>query len=488
MRQLSYEVLQESGYDGYLLENAPERVLQFGEGNFLRAFADYFIDVMNERAGFCSKAVLVRPVGTPPGYASGVEDIFRQQQGLYTLYLRGCANGREVCEKRVISCVSRCLNPGTDYASVLACADNPDLRFLISNTTEAGIVYDASCRFDDAPPASFPGKLTRFLYRRFQKFGAQKGRGFILLACELIEDNGRELQKCVLQYARQWDLGEAFIRWVREENLFCSTLVDRIVTGFPHAEADRLHAENGYMDRLMIAGEVFASWIIEGPQRLKEELPFEQAHLPVRITDDCAPYRQRKVRILNGAHTCMAPGAYLAGRKHVRSCMEDPVIRAFTEKAMWKEILPTLSLPERELRDFAQSVTERFRNPFIDHALLSICLNSTSKWRVRVLPSLLAYTAEKGSLPPCLTASFAFYIAFYRGAEYPLRDNKNILEFFDNFRGESDASLARALMRRADLWGQDLTEVPGFLQAVTDCLDAVRRSGVYEVMRTAAGL
>ncbi|MBD5459729.1 MAG: tagaturonate reductase, partial [Lachnospiraceae bacterium] len=400
MKQLSYQVLKESGYDGYVLENAPERVLQFGEGNFLRAFADYFIDVMNERTGFCSKVVLVRPVGTPPGRTSDAEhhptgynpmgyntmglyseEIFREQEGLYTLYLRGLENGRAVCEKRIISCVSRCLNPGTDYASVLACADNPDLRFIICNTTEAGIVYDAACRFDEMPPASFPGKLTQFLYRRFQKFGTQKDKGFVILACELIDDNGRKLENCVLQYARQWSLSEDFIRWVSGENLFCSTLVDRIVTGFPHAEADRLHAENGYMDRLMVTGEIFASWVIEGPRSLKEELPFEQAHLPVLITDDHAPYKQRKVRILNGAHTCMAPGAYLAGQDIVRGCMEDPVIRAYMEKAIREEILPTLSLPEQELSSFARSVTERFQNPFIDHALLSICLNSTAKWR-----------------------------------------------------------------------------------------------------------
>ena len=292
MKKLSYATLEEQGYEGYLLKDAPERVLQFGEGNFLRAFVDYFIDMMNEKAGFNSKVVLVQPIANHNDFS--LADVINEQEGLYTLYLRGFENGQKVNDKRIISCVSRCLNVHSDYEQVMACAENPDLRFITCNTTEAGIAYDPSCRFEETPPSSYPAKLTQFLYRRFQAFGSQEGKGFIILACELIDDNGKELEKCVLKYAKQWDLGEDFIRWIEKGNIFCSTLVDRIVTGYPRAEAAAINEENGYEDNLIDTGEIFGFWVIEGPQSLKEELPFAQAGLPVLITDDHKPYKQRK--------------------------------------------------------------------------------------------------------------------------------------------------------------------------------------------------
>ena len=314
MKTLNYETLNEIGYDGYLLKDAPERVLQFGEGNFLRAFVDYFIDMLNEKTGFNSKVVLCQPI------AQGLADKINEQEGLYTLYLRGFQDGAKVNKKRIISCVTRCLNPYNDFEEVLKCAENPDLRYITCNTTEAGIAYDPSCRFTDVPASSYPGKLTQFLYRRFQTFGSETGKGFVILSCELIDNNGKELEKCVLQYAAQWELGDDFMNWIREENLFCSTLVDRIVTGYPRSEADSINEENGYIDNLIDTGEIFGFWVIEGPKSLKEELPFEKAGLPVLITDDHKPYKQRKVRILNGAHTSFVLGAYLAGQE---MCIRD---------------------------------------------------------------------------------------------------------------------------------------------------------------------
>ena len=305
MKKLCYATLKEQGYDGYLLESAPERVLQFGEGNFLRAFVDYFIDVLNEKAGFNSKVVLCQPSAPKPGLA----DMINQQEGLYTLFLRGFQDGQRINKKRVISCVSRCLNPYRDFEAVLACADNPDLRFIACNTTEAGIAYDPSCQFTDTPPSSYPGKLTQLMYRRFQKFGQKAGRGFIILSCELIDDNGKELEKCVLKYAKQWKLGEDFINWIKTENIFCSTLVDRIVTGYPRNEAAAICEELGYEDDLIDTGEIFGFWVIEGPQSIKKEFPVDKANLPILITDNHKPYKQRKVRILNGAHTSFVLGA-----------------------------------------------------------------------------------------------------------------------------------------------------------------------------------
>lgn len=496
MKKLNYQVLKELGYEGYLLKNAPERVLQFGEGNFLRAFVDYFIDVMNEKVGFNSKVVLVQP-RAKHGKNSQADKI-NEQEGLYTLYLRGFENGQTVNAKRVISCVSRCLNSHADYEAMMQCAENPELRFIVCNTTEAGIVYDPECQMTDTPPTSYPGKLTQFLYRRFQKFGSEAGKGFIILACELIDDNGKELKKCVLEYAKQWELGEAFIQWLDAENLFCSTLVDRIVTGYPHAEAEALQEQNGYKDSLLDTGETFGFWVIEGPESLKEELPFEKAGLPVLIADNHKPYKQRKVRILNGAHTSMVLGAYLSGQDIVRNCMEDEVILNFMNKTIYEEIIPTLSLPKEECKDFAAAVTERFKNPFIDHALLAISLNSTAKWKARVMPSLLGYVEKFNALPACITASFAFYIAFYRGKqltdagliatrpagnEYTVSDDKYVLEFYYNHKDDSTKELAHAVCANVAFWGQDLTQIAGFEEAVASYLEAIETKGAKEVMK-----
>ncbi|WP_349943970.1 tagaturonate reductase [Lacrimispora sp. BS-2] len=492
MEKLCYKTLEDLGFDGYLLKEAPERVLQFGEGNFLRAFVDYFIDVLNEKTGFNSKVVLCQPI------APGLADMINEQEGLYTLFLRGFENGRKVNAKRVISCVSRCLNPYTDYESVLACADNPDLRYIACNTTEAGIAYDPSCQFTDVPADSYPGKLTQFLYRRFEKFGKEAGKGFVILSCELIDDNGKELEKCVLNYAGQWNLGEEFINWIKTENIFCSTLVDRIVTGYPRNEAAAICEESGYQDNIMDTGEVFGFWVIEGPDSLKKELPFEEAGLPVIICSDHKPYKQRKVRILNGAHTSFVLAAYLAGQDIVRSCMDDEVICGFMNKTIYDEIIPTLTLPKEELMSFAASVTERFKNPFIDHALLSISLNSTSKWKARVMPSLKSYVEKTGMLPRCITASFAFYIAFYNGRnltedglvaarpagdEYTIKDDRPVLQFFYDHKDDDPASLVHGVCSNADFWDEDLSKIPGFEEAVAGYLTGIKEKGAYEVMK-----
>lgn len=497
MKKLSYETLKEQGYEGFLLKDAPERVLQFGEGNFLRAFVDYFIDMMNEKTGFNSKVVLVQPIAEHKGFS--LADVINEQEGLYTLYLRGFENGRKVNDKRIISCVSRCLNVHSDYEQVMACAENPELRFITCNTTEAGIAYDPACKFTDTPPSSYPAKLTQFLYRRFQKFSQEEGKGFIILACELIDDNGKELEKCVLKYARQWELGETFIQWVTKENIFCSTLVDRIVTGYPRAEADHINQVNGYEDDLIDTGEVFGFWVIEGPESLKKELPFTEAGLPVLITDDHKPYKQRKVRILNGAHTSMVLGAYLAGQDIVRDCMHDDTILDFMNKTIYEEIIPTLSLSEEDCKDFAAAVTERFKNPFIDHALLSISLNSTSKWKARVMPSLEGYVEKFGKLPKCITASFAFYLEFYHlgreltesglvakrsnGDAYTISDDRSVLEFYYAHKDDSPRELVHAVCTNQDFWGKDLTQLPGFESEVTRILENIEAKGTYEEMK-----
>ena len=491
MNNLTYQTLEEQGYDGYLLKDAPERVLQFGEGNFLRAFVDCWIDLMNEKAGFQSKVVLCQPI------ASGLSDMINEQEGLYTLLLRGFKDGKKVDDKRIISCVSRCINPYNEFDALLQCAKNPDLRFIASNTTEAGITYDESCQFEDKPASSFPGKLTQFLYERFLNYKAVKGKGFVILSCELIDDNGKELERCVLKYVKQWNLGQEFENWVKEENIFCSTLVDRIVTGYPRNEAEELCNKFGYVDNLINIGEVFGLWVIEGPESLKKELPFEEAGLPVIICDNHKPYKQRKVRILNGAHTSMVLGAYLAGKDIVRDCMNDDVISGFMNKTIYDEIIPTLTLPQEEVKEFAAAVAERFNNPFVDHALLAISLNSTSKWKARVMPSLKKYIELNHTVPNCIAASFAFYIAFYQGVrresdtliglrgetEYAIHDDAYVLEFFEQHKEDEPALLAHEVCKNTKFWEEDLTLLPGFEKAVVGYLEQITKQGTYQVMK-----
>ena len=497
MDTLSYKTLEKIGYDGYLLKDAPERVLQFGEGNFLRAFVDYFIDMMNEKAGFNSKVVLVQPIANKEG-GFKLNEVINSQDGLYDLYLRGFQDGEKVNDKRVISCVSRCLNVYSDYQAVMDCASNPDLRFIVCNTTEAGIAYDESCKYEDCPASTYPAKLTKFMHERFLKFGNQKGKGFIILACELIDDNGKKLEEYVLKYARDWNLGEEFINWIKEENIFCSTLVDRIVTGYPRNEAEQINNENGYIDNIIDTGEIFGFWVIEGPQSIKDEFPCEKAGLPILICDDHKPYKQRKVRILNGAHTSFVLGAYEAGQHIVRDCMHDEVISSFMNKTLFDEVIPTLTLSKEDCEQFAASVIDRFKNPFIDHQLLSISLNSTSKWKARVMPSLLGYVKKYNKLPECITASFAFYIKFYQGQEltekglvahredkeeYIISDDRAILEFYLAHKDDSVEEIVKAVASNIDFWGQDLTLIKGFEQAVVKYLNDINSKGAYAVMK-----
>ena len=497
MKLLNYQTLKESGYEGYILERAPEKVLQFGEGNFLRAFVNYWFDVANEKAGWNGKCVLVQPI------AQGLAGLINDQEGLYTLYLRGREDGEKVDRKRVVSSVSRCLNPyeRAGFDAMMEVAVSDDLEYVVSNTTEAGIVYDPACRLDDVPAASFPGKLTQVLYRRWQ---AGKP-GLVILSCELIDNNGKELLKCVNQYVDQWGLEDGFQQYVNEDCTFCSTLVDRIVPGRVKdpAEAAKMEEGNGYHDELIDVGEVFGVWNIEGPAWLEEKLPFKQAGLNCPVVPDVTPYKKRKVRILNGAHTGFVLGAYLAGFDIVRDCMQDSAVRGFMNKMLYEEVIPTLPLDKKDLEDFAAAVQDRFNNPFVDHELMSISLNSTSKWRARNMPSFLDYIDKTGKLPPCLTASFAFYLAFFssdiqaltdkglvcrrpKGNEYVCSDDRWVLEFYYDHRHDGPEELTRAVMANERMWGRDLTQVPGFERAAAGCLARVRAGEVLSIMKELA--
>lgn len=443
-----------------------EKVMQFGEGNFLRGFVDWMIDKLNKEADWNGGVVLVQPL------PNGLCDMINEQDGLYDLYLRGLQNGERVEETRVVECVTRCINPFADTDAFFEMAKNPELRFIVSNTTEAGIEYKPNQSADDFAGTTYPGRLTMFLKARFDT-GLN---GFVLFPCELIDKNGDRLKECVIQYAKDWNYGDEFIKWVEEENHFTNTLVDRIVTGYPRETAKEMEESFGHLDNVIDTAEIFHLWVIEGDKKYAEEIPFHKIGLNVLWTDDVTPYKKRKVRILNGAHTMMVLAARLAGLETVGEAMEDELIYSFMYKGVFEEIIPTLDLPKEELVEFANAVIERFKNPFIKHYLLSIALNSVSKFKVRDLPSLLGYMDEFGKEPNCLVFSLAALIKFYKGDE--ANDDAAVMEYMKN------ASVADILAKE-DFWGQDLSMLR---PSVEKYCAMIGEKGIREAMKEACGL
>lgn len=419
------------------MSNRKETVIQFGEGGFLRGFVDYFFQKLSDKGMFDGSVVVVQPI------ERGMCEMLEKQNCEYNLFLRGIDNGEVVDEHTHINIINRCVNPYTDCEAYMALAENPDMRFVVSNTTEAGIEFVADNKFEDAPAKSFPGKLTQLLYKRF-KLGLP---GFIILSCELIDHNGEELEKCCMQYADLWNLGEDFKTWMKNENDFCSTLVDRIVTGFPRDEHAALCERIGEQDNMMDTAEIFHLWVIQGQH--EDELPLQKAGFNVVWTDNVDPYKKRKVRILNGAHTSMVLGAHLYGLETVGECLKDEKVSALLKKCIFQEIIPTIGDTE-DNRAFGAAVLERFSNPFIKHLLLSIALNSVSKFKARVLPTILEYKDQFGEYPQGLVFSLAALIAFYRTDA--ANDGEDIMAFM------KDASLAD-IMAKTEYWGQDLSDM-----------------------------
>jgi len=455
----------------------PEKILQFGEGNFLRAFANWMIHEMNNKADFNAGVVVVQPI------AQGLVQMLNDQDGLYTLYLNGIKDGKAVSEHQLIDCIQRGINPYTNYDEYLINADNADLQFVISNTTEAGISYHKGDKLDDRPQKSFPGKLTALLYRRFQTFEGSPDKGLIIIPCELIDRNGDNLKKIVLQYSADWKLGDDFLSWLEGAITFCNTLVDRIVPGYPRDKLEAITQELGYKDNLVVEGEQFHLWVIEGPDTVKKAFPAHEYGLQVVFTDNMEPYRTRKVRILNGAHTSLVPVGFLYGIDKVRESLQDPVVGAFLKGAIFDEICPTLDLPEEELNQFAHAVLDRFRNPYLEHALLSISLNSVSKFKTRVLPSILEYMDRKNELPKRLLFSMAALIAFYRGERdgqlIPLKDNQEVLDFFKTQWATGNiASITENTLKNVAFWGRDLTEFEHLTETVEDFLNTIINNGM----------
>ncbi|HLR34429.1 MAG TPA: tagaturonate reductase [Tissierellales bacterium] len=465
----------------------PERILQFGDGNFLRAFADWVIYKMNKEADFNSGIVVVSPRNN--------ENIYKinEQDGLYTLLINGVEKGELKKDTMMVDSITRAFNTYRDYDEYLKTAENPDMRFIISNTTEAGIEYINNDKLDDRPQVSFPGKLTAWLYHRYKMFNGDMEKGMLILPCELIDKNGENLKSIVLKYAKDWGLEDGFVSWINEANIFYNTLVDRIVPGYPKENAEKIQKELGYEDEYLVEAEWFHLWVIEGPEEITKEFPADEIGLNVIFVDDLTAYRERKVRILNGAHTSMVPVAYLYGIDTVRESVENEVIGKYMNGVIFEEIIPTLDLPEEELKDFAESVLDRFRNPFIKHYLISISLNSMSKFETRVLPSLLEYHKRKEVLPERLVFSLASLIYFYKGdrngEKIDLNDNENILKTYEKLWGKYDGSderlkdIVKTVLALEDLWNINLNDIEGMTERVYYYLNRLINLGMKESIK-----
>ena len=505
----------------------PEKVLQFGEGGFLRAFVDWQIDIANEKAGFNGNIVIVQPL------ERGMIDAMNAQNNLYTTVLRGMKDGKPTVETRTITSVSRSINPYTNYDEYIALASSPDLRFIVSNTTEAGIRFDAeiggeAVTLEQKPQKNFPAKVTAFLYKRFQAFKGDKSKGMILIPCELSDQAGLNLRINILRYAEMWQLGPDFINWFDEACDVCSCLVDRIVPGyFPLLAKDengKTQAENiceklGYEDKLLDSAELFHFWVIESKKSHEDELPLVKAGLQVKWVQNMDYYHTRKVRILNGAHTSSVLAAFLAGANYVQDIVCEAKVgngfntpnaaaHKFMRDIIFNEIIPSIDGDQDDLKGYAEDVWTRFQNPFNPHRLIEISLNSVAKYWTRCLPSLTQSIAKTGSVPKLLSFSLAALISFYNGKEiktdekgkqylesrrdegvYGNYDVLPVLQFFAALNSETDDAkqIAHRVLSNADFWKEDLTKYTGLEESVAKNLADIKAKGMKTALADIVG-
>ena len=474
---------------------APERIIQFGEGNFLRCFVDWIIYKMNRKTDFNSSVVVVQPI------ERGMVDWLNGQDCLYHVNLQGRLNGEVVNKLTRIDCISRALNPYTQNQAFMALADQPEIRFVISNTTEAGIAFDDSCQLTDAPASSYPGKLTQLLYRRYQTFNGAPDKGLIIMPCELIFLNGHHLKECIYKYIELWKDGfgadyEGFKKWFTDCCYVCATLVDRIVPGFPRKEIKEIQEKIMYADNLVVQGEAFHLWVIEKPENmsieaLKAEFPAEKAGLNVLIAESEKPYHERKVTLLNGPHTVLSPVAFLSGINIVRDACNDPMVGKYIHKVQFDELMQTLNLPMDELQKFASDVLERFNNPYVDHQVTSIMLNSFPKYETRDLPGVKTYLERKGELPQGLVFGLAAIITYYKGGQRedgtPIvpNDAPEIMQMLTDLWATGDTrKVAEGVLAAENIWHEDLNKIPGLTDLVTADLDKIQQLGMRGALET----
>ena len=456
----------------------PDKVIQFGEGNFLRAFVDWIIWNLDKKTDFNGGVVVVQPI------EKGMVDMLNSQDGLYHLNLQGIDKGKPVDSIDMIDVINRGINPYRDFDEYMKLAENPDIRFVISNTTEAGIAFDPSCKLEDRPASSYPGKLTQLLYHRYRHFNGDMTKGFIIFPCELIFLNGKELKKCIGQYIDLWNLGDGFREWFeRACGVYC-TLVDRIVPGYPKDTIDQIHERIGYDDHLVVKAEIFHLWVIEAPKEIEKEFPADKAGLNVLFVPSEAPYHARKVTLLNGPHTVLSPVGYLSGLDTVRECVEDPLIGKYVRKVMFDELLKTLDLPEKELVQFADDVLERFVNPYVKHFVTSIMLNSFPKYKTRDLPGLKTYLKRFGTLPQGLVLGLAGIVTYYKGGKrgeveiVPADDPSTIALLKELWSTGDVRKVAEGVLGAEAIWGEDLNQVPGLTDMLDEKLGLIQKEGM----------
>ncbi|MGN0201576.1 MAG: tagaturonate reductase [Candidatus Cryptobacteroides sp.] len=456
-----------------------EKIIQFGEGNFLRAFVDWIIWKTNQKTDFNASVVVVQPIG------KGLVDMLNEQDGLYHLNLQGLDEGKPVDTVEMIDVISRGINPYADFDAYLKLAEQPEIRFVISNTTEAGIAFDPSCKFADAPASSYPGKLVQLLYHRYEHFKGDPSKGLIIFPCELIFLNGKELKRCIREYIRLWNLGEGFSDWFENAcGVYC-TLVDRIVPGYPRETAAQITERIGIEDKLLDKAEIFHLWVIEAPKEVAAEFPADKAGLHVLFVPSEAPYHERKVTLLNGPHTVLSPVGYLSGLDTVKECCEDELIGQFVHKVMFEELMNTLNLPMDELKQFASDVMDRFRNPFVKHFVTSIMLNSFPKYKTRDLPGLKTYLERKGELPKGLVLGLAAITTYYKGGkrgedEIVPNDDPAIMALLKDLWATGDVrKVAEGVLGASELiWGEDLNAVPGLTDMLAADLGLIAEEGM----------
>lgn len=461
-----------------------ERIIQFGEGNFLRAFVDWIISNMNEKTDFDSSVVVVQPI------EKGMIDVLNFQDCLYHVNLQGLNNGEVINSFRMIDVISRGLNPYKDFDAFLALAEQPEMRFVISNTTEAGINFDPRCKIDDAPASSYPGKLTQLLYHRFKHFAGDMSKGLIIFPCELIFLNGHKLKETIYQYIELWELGAEFKSWFETACGVYATLVDRIVPGFPRKDIDQIKAKLGYDDNLVVQGEAFHLWVIEAPEFVAEEFPANKAGLNVLFVPSEEPYHERKVTLLNGPHTVLSPVAFLSGVNIVREACQHELIGKYIHRVMFNELMETLNLPKDELKKFAEDVLERFNNPFVDHQVTSIMLNSFPKYATRDLPGVKEYLKRKGVLPEGLVLGLAAIMVYYRGGkradgvDIVPNDAPEIMSMLTQLWDEGSVeNLVKRVLATTSIWGEDLNAIPGFVDRVIYYVDKILSVGMIECVK-----
>ena len=461
----------------------PECIIQFGEGNFLRAFVDWIVWNMNVKADFNASVVVVQPI------AQGMVDMLNKQDCLYHVNLQGLDQGVAVDSLTMIDVISRALNPYTENEAFMKLAEQPEMRFIISNTTEAGIAFDPSCKLTDVPASSYPGKLTQLLYHRFKTFHGDKTKGFIIFPCELIFLNGHKLKETIFQYIELWNLEEAFKAWFEEACGVYATLVDRIVPGFPRKDILTIQEKLQYNDNLVVQAEIFHLWVIEAPKEVAEEFPADKAGLNVLFVPSEEPYHERKVTLLNGPHTVLSPVAYLSGLNIVREACQHEVIGKYIDKVMFGELLETLNLPKDELIQFGKDVLERFNNPFVDHQVTSIMLNSFPKYQTRDLPGLKTYFDRKGVLPSGLVLGLAAIITYYKGGkrgddEIKIQDDVKITNLLtDLWATGCTNKVAEGVLNAEFIWGENLNLIPGLTEKIVYYLNTIQEKGMIHVVK-----